>query len=157
MWTGISDVHKALIASYFEIAAIDLVDEAAAKLKTEMTSKPTALDEIDRSILEKEMEKRSIENENDNDSKTRLAHLESELSDLEERQKQLTKRWNHEKYLMTRIHTIQKLVSNYILIYLFIFLFVKGSLEKFNCVREDLEDRKTDTEHLHIYLCREMK
>ena len=122
-WTGISDVHKALIASYFEIAAIDLVDEAAAKLKTEITSKPTALDMIDRSILEKEMEKRSIENENDDDCKTRLAQLKSELSDLEERQKQLTRQWNQEKYLMTRIYTIEKLVSNYTpFIYFFVFL-----------------------------------
>ena len=86
----------------------------------EITSKPTALDEIDRSILTSEMEKLSLVNENDSDSKNRLHDLENELSDLKEKQDTLTKQWNHEKDVMTQIHAIKKLVSNYTL---FCFLF----------------------------------
>ncbi|XP_031397045.1 chaperone protein ClpB3, chloroplastic [Punica granatum] len=88
--------------------AIDLVDEAAAKLKMEITSKPTALDEIDRSVLKLEMEKLSLANDTDKASKDRLNRLEAELSLLKEKQAQLTEQWEHEKSVMTRIQSIKE-------------------------------------------------
>ncbi|KAK9272655.1 hypothetical protein L1049_003031 [Liquidambar formosana] len=88
--------------------AIDLVDEAAAKLKMEITSKPTALDEINRSVLKLEMERLSLMNDTDKASKDRLSRLEAELSLLKEKQAQLTEQWEHEKSVMTRIQSIKE-------------------------------------------------
>ncbi|KAI3929779.1 hypothetical protein MKX01_025947 [Papaver californicum] len=91
--------------------AIDLVDEAAAKLKMEITSKPTELDEIDRAVLKLEMEKLSLKNDTDKASKERLSKLESDLSLLKEKQKELANHWEHEKSLMTRIRSIKEEVD----------------------------------------------
>ncbi|KNA16368.1 hypothetical protein SOVF_089630 [Spinacia oleracea] len=88
--------------------AIDLVDEAAAKLKMEITSKPTALDEINRSVLKFEMERLSLTNDTDKASKERLSRLDTELSLLKEKQAELTEQWEHEKSVMTRIQSIKE-------------------------------------------------
>ncbi|KAE8678438.1 Chaperone protein ClpB3 [Hibiscus syriacus] len=88
--------------------AIDLVDEAAAKLKMEITSKPTALDEINRSVLKLEMERLSLTNDTDKASRDRLSRLESELSLLKDRQAALTEQWEHEKSVMTHIQSIKE-------------------------------------------------
>ncbi|KAL0016513.1 hypothetical protein SO802_003582 [Lithocarpus litseifolius] len=87
--------------------AIDLVDEAAAKLKMEITSKPTELDEIDRAILKLEMEKLSLKNDTDKASKERLSKLENDLTSLKQKQKELTEQWDREKALMTKIRSIK--------------------------------------------------
>ncbi|KAI3982167.1 hypothetical protein MKX01_019073 [Papaver californicum] len=91
--------------------AIDLVDEAAAKLKMEITSKPTELDEIDRAVLKLEMEKLSLKKDTDKASKERLSKLESDLSLLKEKQKELANHWEHEKSLMTKIRSIKEEVD----------------------------------------------
>lgn len=88
--------------------AIDLVDEAAAKLKMEITSKPTELDEIDRAVLKLEMEKLSLKNDTDKVSKERLSKLENDLASLKEKQKELNEQWECEKTLMTRIRSIKE-------------------------------------------------
>ncbi|XP_038983456.1 chaperone protein ClpB2, chloroplastic isoform X3 [Phoenix dactylifera] len=88
--------------------AIDLVDEAAAKLKMEITSKPTALDEINRSVLKLEMERLSLTNDTDKASKDRLSRLEAELALLKKKQAELTEQWEHEKSVMTRIQSIKE-------------------------------------------------
>ncbi|KAK9090780.1 hypothetical protein Sjap_023957 [Stephania japonica] len=88
--------------------AIDLVDEAAAKLKMEITSKPTALDEINRSVLKLEMERLSLMNDTDKASKDRLNRLEAELSTLKEKQMELTEQWEHERSVMMRIQSIKE-------------------------------------------------
>ncbi|KAG6706619.1 hypothetical protein I3843_07G223800 [Carya illinoinensis] len=88
--------------------AIDLVDEAAAKLKMEITSKPTELDEIDRAVIKLEMEKLSLKNDTDKASKERLSKLENDLALLKQKQKELTELWEHEKVLMTRIRSIKE-------------------------------------------------
>ncbi|KAG0485474.1 hypothetical protein HPP92_009553 [Vanilla planifolia] len=88
--------------------AIDLVDEAAAKLKMEITSKPTALDEINRSVIKLEMERLSLTNDTDKASKERLARLDAELSLLKAKQAELTEQWEHEKSVMTRIQSVKE-------------------------------------------------
>ncbi|CAN4101571.1 unnamed protein product [Withania somnifera] len=88
--------------------AIDLVDEAAAKLKMEITSKPTELDEIDRTVMKLEMEKLSLKNDTDKASKERLNKLESDLKSLKQKQKELNDQWEHERALMTRIRSIKE-------------------------------------------------
>ena len=97
-----------MCTSILFVAAIDLVDEAAAKLKMEITSKPTALDEINRSVLKLEMEKLSLANDTDKASKDRLSRLDAELSLLKEKQAQLTEQWEHEKSVMTRLQSIKE-------------------------------------------------
>ncbi|XP_008796927.2 chaperone protein ClpB3, mitochondrial [Phoenix dactylifera] len=91
--------------------AIDLVDEAAAKLKMEITSKPTELDEVDRAVLKLEMEKLSLKNDTDKASKERLSKLEADLASLKQKQRELTQHWEHEKALMTRIRSIKEEVD----------------------------------------------
>ncbi|PSB19254.1 ATP-dependent chaperone ClpB [Phormidesmis priestleyi ULC007] len=77
--------------------AIDLVDEAAAKLKMENTSKPDELDEIDRKVLQMEMEQLSLKKETDPASLDRLERLDRELADLKEEQSRLNAQWQAEK------------------------------------------------------------
>ncbi|CAI9754360.1 unnamed protein product [Fraxinus pennsylvanica] len=88
--------------------AIELVDKAAAKLKMEITSKPTALDEINRAVLKLEMERLSLTNDTDKASKDRLNCLEVELSLLKQGQDELNEQWEHEKTVMTSIHSIKE-------------------------------------------------
>ncbi|MFH7243637.1 MAG: ATP-dependent chaperone ClpB [Spirulina sp.] len=80
--------------------AIDLVDEAAAKLKMEVTSKPEELDEVDRKILQLEMERLSLQKESDNASKERLDRLDRELADLKEQQTTFNALWQSEKDML---------------------------------------------------------
>ncbi|MBD2022967.1 ATP-dependent chaperone ClpB [Leptolyngbya sp. FACHB-711] len=88
--------------------AIDLVDEAAAKLKMEITSKPEELDEVDRKILQLEMEKLSLQKESDAGSRERLDRLDKELSDLKEEHTTLNAQWQSEKEVITEIQTLKE-------------------------------------------------
>ncbi|KAL1224688.1 Chaperone protein ClpB4 [Cardamine amara subsp. amara] len=88
--------------------AIDLVDEAAAKLKMEITSKPTELDEIDRAVIKLEMEKLSFKNDTDKASKERLQKIDNDLSALKQKQKELSDQWAKEKSLMTKIRSFKE-------------------------------------------------
>ncbi|HEY9698821.1 MAG TPA: ATP-dependent chaperone ClpB [Trichocoleus sp.] len=88
--------------------AIDLVDEAAAKLKMEITSKPEELDEVDRKILQMEMEKLSLQKENDLASRERLERLEKELADLKEEHDTLNAQWQAEKEVITELQTLKE-------------------------------------------------
>jgi ATP-dependent Clp protease ATP-binding subunit ClpB len=77
--------------------AIDLVDEAASRLKMEIDSKPEALDAIDRDLMQMKIEREALRKENDAASKDRLARLDKSIADLEEKSKSLTARWESEK------------------------------------------------------------
>ncbi|MGB6297496.1 MAG: ATP-dependent chaperone ClpB [Rivularia sp. (in: cyanobacteria)] len=88
--------------------AIDLVDEAAARLKMEITSKPEELDEIDRKILQLEMEKLSLQKESDAASRERLERLEKELADFKEEQRALSGQWQSEKDVITKIQSVKE-------------------------------------------------
>ncbi|GAA6617835.1 ATP-dependent chaperone ClpB [Scytonema sp. NUACC26] len=88
--------------------AIDLVDEAAARLKMEITSKPEELDEIDRKILQLEMEKLSLQKESDAASRERLERLEKELADFKEEQRELKTQWQSEKDVIAKIQSVKE-------------------------------------------------
>ena len=91
--------------------AIDLVDEAGAKLKMEITSKPQALDELDRKIVQLEMEKLSLTRGGapaDRTSRYRLETLEKDLGALEERQTALNAQWMAEKENMDLIQKVKE-------------------------------------------------
>ncbi len=77
--------------------AIDLVDEAASRLRMAVDSKPEELDELDRRIIQMKIEREALKKEEDAASKDRLSTLEAELADLEERSNELTARWRSEK------------------------------------------------------------
>jgi len=77
--------------------AIDLVDEAASRLRMQVDSKPEELDEIDRRIMQLRIEQEALKKESDVGSRDRLARLEKELADLEEESDALTTRWKAEK------------------------------------------------------------
>jgi ATP-dependent Clp protease ATP-binding subunit ClpB len=77
--------------------AIDLVDEAASRLRMEVDSKPEELDELDRRVIQLKIEREALRKETDQASKDRLETLEKELSDLEERANEFTARWEAEK------------------------------------------------------------
>jgi ATP-dependent Clp protease ATP-binding subunit ClpB len=86
--------------------AIDLVDESAAKLKIEITSKPEELDEVDRKVIQLEMERLSLRKEVDTVSLERLEKLDKELAELKEEQSQLNAQWQSEKEAIDEIsHT----------------------------------------------------
>jgi ATP-dependent Clp protease ATP-binding subunit ClpB len=87
--------------------AIDLVDEAAAKLKMEITSKPTELDEIDRRIMQLEMEKLSLKKETDAASRERVKVVEREIAELKEGQSKLNAQWQNEKAGIEEIHKLK--------------------------------------------------
>ncbi|MBD2150051.1 ATP-dependent chaperone ClpB [Pseudanabaena sp. FACHB-1277] len=87
--------------------AIDLVDEAAAKLKMEITSQPEELDEINRKIIQMEMECLSLKKENDRESIERLEKLNKELGDLKEEQTTLKARWEAEKQVIDNLGKIK--------------------------------------------------
>ena len=88
--------------------AIDLVDESAARLKMEITSKPEQIDELDRRILQLEMEKLSLGRESDAASKDRLERLEKELADLCEQQSALNAQWQKEKGSIDELSSIKE-------------------------------------------------
>ncbi|MEM8553095.1 MAG: ATP-dependent chaperone ClpB, partial [Pseudomonadota bacterium] len=77
--------------------AIDLVDEAASRLRMQVDSKPEALDELDRRIMQLQIEREALRKEDDQASRDRLDKLERELTDLEEQSAALTQRWRAEK------------------------------------------------------------
>ncbi|NBD18996.1 MAG: ATP-dependent chaperone ClpB [Cyanobacteria bacterium] len=91
--------------------AIDLVDESAAKLKMEITSKPEELDEIDRKILQLEMERLSLQKEDDTASQERLETLEKELANLKEEQDELNAQWQAEKEVIDQIRSIKETID----------------------------------------------
>ena len=77
--------------------AIDLMDEAASKIRTEIDSMPTELDEISRKIMQLEIEKQALSKESDRGSKARLETLEKELAQLKEENASMRAQWENEK------------------------------------------------------------
>ena len=92
--------------------AIDLVDEAAAKLKMEITSQPEALDEINRKVIQLEMECLSLKKETDRESLDRLEKLNKELGDLKEEQTTLKAQWEAEKSVIDNIRKLKESIEH---------------------------------------------
>ncbi len=91
--------------------AIDLVDEAAAKLRTEIDSMPAELDEILRRVMQLEIEREALKKETDASSKDRLARLEKELANLKANADQLKAQWQTEKEAVQKIREIREQVE----------------------------------------------
>ncbi|MDR1599850.1 MAG: ATP-dependent chaperone ClpB [Oscillospiraceae bacterium] len=91
--------------------AIDLMDEAAAILRTEINSKPTALDAVDRRILQMEIEREALRREMDSKSRARLDALEAELSGLRERSDTMNAQWQTEKQDIERARGLRERIE----------------------------------------------
>jgi ATP-dependent Clp protease ATP-binding subunit ClpB len=91
--------------------AIDLVDEAAARLRTEIDSMPAELDETRRRIMQLEIEREALRKETDSASKERLSKLEKELADLRAESDALTARWQSEKNAVQRLRALREQVD----------------------------------------------
>jgi len=100
--------HRYIADRFLPDKAIDLIDEAAARLRTEIDSKPQALDEVDRAIMQLEIERQALQKEKDKASKERLANIEKELADLREQANQLHTRWGIEKEAIQEIRNIKE-------------------------------------------------
>jgi ATP-dependent Clp protease ATP-binding subunit ClpB len=88
--------------------AIDLIDEAASRLRMEIDSKPAALDEVDRKIMQLEIEREALKKEKDQASRERLAKLEKEVADLKEQSNGLRAHWELEKSAITALQAIKE-------------------------------------------------
>jgi ATP-dependent Clp protease ATP-binding subunit ClpB len=89
--------HRYISDRFLPDKAIDLVDEAASRLRMEIDSMPAELDEVRRRVMQLEIEREALRKETDKPSKERLAKLEKELADLKEQQSQLKSHWEQEK------------------------------------------------------------
>jgi ATP-dependent Clp protease ATP-binding subunit ClpB len=89
--------HRYITDRFLPDKAIDLMDEAAARLRMEVDSKPEELDELDRRIIQMKIEREALKKEDDAASKGRLEKLEKELADLEQKSADLTALWRAEK------------------------------------------------------------
>ncbi len=88
--------------------AIDLVDEACALIKTEMDSKPTELDELDRKIMQLTIEEKALEKETDERSKERLQDLQKELSELKDTANERKAKWENEKDAVAKVQRLRE-------------------------------------------------
>ncbi|MFN3979035.1 MAG: ATP-dependent chaperone ClpB [Caldilinea sp.] len=91
--------------------AIDLIDEAASRLRMQIDSKPQELDVIDREIMQLEIEREALKKEKDDASRQRLEELEKELADLREKSAQLTNRWQAEKAAIQQVQSIKEQID----------------------------------------------
>jgi ATP-dependent Clp protease ATP-binding subunit ClpB len=91
--------------------AIDLIDEAAARLRTEIDSKPQELDMVDRQIMQLEIEREALKKEKDKASKERLEKLEAELADLREQSTRLHARWQTEKQAISELQNTKEQIE----------------------------------------------
>ncbi|HAF48806.1 MAG TPA: type VI secretion system ATPase TssH, partial [Anaerolineaceae bacterium] len=100
--------HRYIADRHLPDKAIDLIDEAAARLRTEIDSKPQALDEVDRAIMQLEIERQALQKEKDKASKERLANIEKDLANLQENASELHTRWQVEKEAIQKIRDLKE-------------------------------------------------
>jgi ATP-dependent Clp protease ATP-binding subunit ClpB len=91
--------------------AIDLVDEAAAKLRTEIDSLPAELDEVNRRVMQLEIEREALKKETDSASRERLKRLEKELADLKSNADALKARWQNEKNAVQKVREVREQIE----------------------------------------------
>ncbi|HYP12684.1 MAG TPA: ATP-dependent chaperone ClpB [Bryobacteraceae bacterium] len=100
--------HRYISDRFLPDKAIDLVDESAAKLRTEIDSMPSELDEILRRIMQLEIEREALKKETDNASRDRLARLEKELAELKTDSAAVQAQWQHEKQAVQSLRSLRE-------------------------------------------------
>ncbi|HSY10376.1 MAG TPA: AAA family ATPase, partial [Candidatus Dormibacteraeota bacterium] len=99
--------HRYITDRFLPDKAIDLVDEAASRIKMELDSKPTELDQLDRQILQLEIERTSLAKEKDSASRERLKLIDREIANLKDKSKALTAQWQNEKASVNAVSVVQ--------------------------------------------------
>jgi ATP-dependent Clp protease ATP-binding subunit ClpB len=99
--------HRYITDRFLPDKAIDLVDEAASRIKMELDSKPTELDQLDRQILQLEIERTSLAKEKDPASKERLKLIDKTVANLKDKSKALTAQWQNEKTAVNAVSIVQ--------------------------------------------------
>ncbi|MCL6505507.1 MAG: cation transporter, partial [Bryobacteraceae bacterium] len=103
--------HRYISDRFLPDKAIDLVDEAASKLRIEMDTVPAELDEVDRRIMQLEIEREALRKETDPASKERLQRLERELADLKEQSRAMHAQWEREKEALSAIRDLKERIE----------------------------------------------
>ena len=103
--------HRYISDRFLPDKAIDLIDEAASRLRIEIDSMPIEIDEVERRILQLEIEKQALKREEDKASKERLAQLEREIQDLRENSNGLKAHWKNEKESIQRIRSLKERIE----------------------------------------------
>ena len=103
--------HRYITDRFLPDKAIDLVDEAASRLRMEVDSKPEELDELDRRIIQMKIEREALKKEDDAASVDRLDKLEKELGDLEQKSAELTARWRAEKESLASATKVKEILD----------------------------------------------
>ncbi|MBV8813543.1 MAG: ATP-dependent chaperone ClpB [Verrucomicrobia bacterium] len=104
--------HRYISDRFLPDKAVDLVDEAASRLKIELDSMPTEIDQIEREIMQLEMERQALRKEKDEASRQRLDKLEKQLSDLREESARLKAQWQSEKQVIDQSRKLQEQIEN---------------------------------------------
>ncbi|MEA3281439.1 MAG: ATP-dependent chaperone ClpB [Euryarchaeota archaeon] len=104
--------HRYISDRFLPDKAIDLVDEAAARIRTEIDSMPTELDEIRRRIMQLEIEREALKKESDAASKERLDHLERELADLKGDSDSMNAQWQSEKDAISKMREVKREIED---------------------------------------------
>ena len=104
--------HKYISDRFMPDKAIDLIDEATAKLRMEIDSLPTELDELERKYRQLEIERQALKKEQDEASKMRLENIQKEIADLKENIEQLRLHWSNEKSIISEIRGIKSNIES---------------------------------------------
>ncbi len=100
--------HRYISDRFLPDKAVDLMDEAASRLKIELDSMPTEIDEIERQVMQFEMERQALKKEKDAASRERLGRIEKDLADLREKSSQRKTQWQNEKAEIERSRKLQE-------------------------------------------------
>ncbi len=103
--------HRYITDRFLPDKAIDLIDEAASRLRMQIDSKPQELDEIDRHLMQLEIEREALKKEKDKASKERLRALEQELAELKAESARLTARWQTEQEAISQVRQIKERID----------------------------------------------
>ena len=104
--------HRYVTGRFLPDKAIDLIDEAASRLRIEIDSMPTELDQVDREMKRMEIERAALKKEKDAASKDRLGKLEADLAELQERSSAMKAHWLQEKTAVTRIRELKERIED---------------------------------------------
>jgi len=104
--------HRYITDRFLPDKAIDLIDEAASKLRIEIDSMPEELDSVERKIKQLEIEREAVKREKDDESKARLEEIEKELAELDQHRKELRAHWQLEKELIQSIRKMREDIEN---------------------------------------------
>ncbi|HLF01650.1 MAG TPA: ATP-dependent chaperone ClpB, partial [Anaerolineales bacterium] len=103
--------HRYISDRHLPDKAIDLIDESASRLRMEIDSKPQVLDEVDRRIMQMEIEREALKKERDSASRERLAKLEKDVADLKEESASLRAKWEGEKQAIAGVQSVKEKIE----------------------------------------------